>query len=326
MCFCASASFGLGALLLASGLQILLATKAKRFYFFAIMLLFFRINSQTDSKEKFFLTSIPKCGTWFLEKTVRLITGKRNALLDFYHAGILRGSNLNTDPYAIQLFEPSVNVLDRCTFLKDNEFMIAHLAYKDEYEDLLTKKNMKIIFIIRDPRDQLVSRVFYTYKHPGTYPGLQHLSFEELLLGFMGAYAPIDQYYPDLLQAHIRYINKPIQKSLSNITQFYGAFTGWLNSSLCLTIKFEDLVGTRGGGSDTVQKNTIQLMGKFLGISLSDKNVLDVANDCFGGSGTFREGKIGSWKHEFTPEQKELFKIYGGQLLIDLGYEKDLNW
>jgi hypothetical protein len=44
MCFCASASFGLGALLVASGLQILLATKAKRFYFFAAIPLFFGIQ------------------------------------------------------------------------------------------------------------------------------------------------------------------------------------------------------------------------------------------------------------------------------------------
>jgi sulfotransferase 6B1 len=43
-------------------------------------------------------------------------------------------------------------------------------------------------------------------------------------------------------------------------------------------------------------------------------------------SPTFRQGKSGGWRKHFTPEIRDLFKQTAGQLLIDLGYEKDLNW
>lgn len=41
---------------------------------------------------------------------------------------------------------------------------------------------------------------------------------------------------------------------------------------------------------------------------------------------TFRKGQTGGWKKHFTSDQKKLFKKVAGQLLIDLGYEKDFNW
>ena len=43
-------------------------------------------------------------------------------------------------------------------------------------------------------------------------------------------------------------------------------------------------------------------------------------------SPTFRQGKSGGWKTQFTPENKELFKEIGGELLIRMGYETDTNW
>jgi len=43
-------------------------------------------------------------------------------------------------------------------------------------------------------------------------------------------------------------------------------------------------------------------------------------------SHTFRTGKSGNWKTVFTERQKDLFKEIAGDLLIELGYEKDYNW
>lgn len=39
-----------------------------------------------------------------------------------------------------------------------------------------------------------------------------------------------------------------------------------------------------------------------------------------------RKGISGDWKNHFTKEACEVFKKHGGQALIDMGYEKDLNW
>ena len=43
-------------------------------------------------------------------------------------------------------------------------------------------------------------------------------------------------------------------------------------------------------------------------------------------SPTFRSGKTGEWKKYFNDEHKNLFKDVAGDLLVQLGYEKDDNW
>jgi hypothetical protein len=43
-------------------------------------------------------------------------------------------------------------------------------------------------------------------------------------------------------------------------------------------------------------------------------------------SGTFRKGQPGSWQEYFTAKNKEIFKQIAGDLLIQMGYEKDLSW
>jgi hypothetical protein len=41
---------------------------------------------------------------------------------------------------------------------------------------------------------------------------------------------------------------------------------------------------------------------------------------------TFHKGKIGSWRTHFNNRHKEAFKRVAGDLLIELGYEQNLNW
>jgi hypothetical protein len=40
----------------------------------------------------------------------------------------------------------------------------------------------------------------------------------------------------------------------------------------------------------------------------------------------FRKGIVGDWQNHFKEEHQERFKEVAGQLLIDLGYESDVNW
>ena len=93
-------------------------------------------------------------------------------------------------------------------------------------------------------------------------------------------------------------------------------------------IRFEDLIGQAGGGSKEKQVYEIQKIAQHLDINLSIEQATDIAYRLFGGTFTFREGQIGSWKKYFTPEIKQVFKNTPGglDLLIQLGYEKDNNW
>ncbi len=87
-----------------------------------------------------------------------------------------------------------------------------------------------------------------------------------------------------------------------------------------LQIHFEALVGLKGGGSDTSQRDALLQMILFLGIELEDEALERVQSNIFGGTSTFRKGQIGSWKEEFTQEHEALFEEYLGSINRSLGY------
>jgi hypothetical protein len=43
-------------------------------------------------------------------------------------------------------------------------------------------------------------------------------------------------------------------------------------------------------------------------------------------SGTFRKAQPGNWREYFSEANKAAFKTVAGDILIQLGYEKDHNW
>jgi len=40
----------------------------------------------------------------------------------------------------------------------------------------------------------------------------------------------------------------------------------------------------------------------------------------------WRKGTPGDWKNHFTPKITEYFKERWGEMIVKLGYEKDLDW
>lgn len=272
------------------------------------------------------LISPPKAGTWMLERTVGHITKKQNVAWKMLYYD-MQSSSIKAQAYReMSLFTPPLDLFDACTNLVADDYMLSHLVWDKAYEDILSKKQFKVILIIRDPRDQLVSRTFYMLKHTNLFPGIAHLSFDQLLLGLIGADTQPEQLFPDLLNSHLSYQQKPLSKAISHIKKFYEPFLPWQKSVLCYTTTFEKLVGKRGGGSDELQRKEIENIAAHLGIMLDVPEIDSVAQAIFGRTDTFREGQIGSWKKHFTDEHKQAFKKVASDLLIALGYEVDNNW
>jgi hypothetical protein len=227
---------------------------------------------------KVLVNSIPKSGTHLATRVIEELTG---------FVGRIIPTNLDD--------------------LKSNQFMGAHLPYSVENELLLRKNNVKGVFIFRDPRDQLVSNVFFIYKFPQLWPMVQHLTFDQLL----------------------EYLIKDgsLITSLNNIDAFYKSFLPWKEIlDIFYTTQFEKLIGPLGGGTLASQLTEIKNIAAHIGISISDGQAMKISQAIYGNTWTFREGKIGSWKKYFNEQHKRLFKHIAGQLLIDLGYETDLLW
>ena len=80
-------------------------------------------------------------------------------------------------------------------------------------------------------------------------------------------------------------------------------------------------------GSCTKEEQIAELkIANALNLKVTDKYLLRIFNESFGTGSTFRTGTTGNWKKYFSEEDKTLFKQLLGDVLIELGYEKDYNW
>lgn len=224
---------------------------------------------------KIIITSIPKCGTHLVDKCVGLLTKKNNSNL------------LVTFVQENQLIK----------FDENKEYLVSHVSCYLLAKSNIKNQKYKCLFIYRDPRDQIVSDIFWDIRNETKNKVVIETPFKDRL-----------------------------KSKIEGIVNLYKRFTPWLKEQYCYSMKFEDLIGQKGGGDDIVQRKVINEICKYLELKCNKKLIDHCINNLFGGTHTFREGKIGGWKKYFLPEHVTLFKEQAGQLLIDLGYEKDLNW
>jgi hypothetical protein len=164
-------------------------------------------------------------------------------------------------------------------------------------------------FIFRDPRDVVVSHVFYVtemetrHVHHSYYASLKDFD-ERLTVSILGR-TDLDVEFP-------------------NIAERFAPYTGWLDRPEVMAIHFEDLVNDRTAALGRVADH-------FLGrvpLSASREVILASLEAAINPdrSPTFRSGKTGEWTRVFTPEHKRIFKDIAGDLLIQLGYESSPDW
>lgn len=245
---------------------------------------------------KIFANSLPKSGTHLLRRILSMMPG----IIDkwTYH------------------FDPNVcNYQKQLSYGKKGQIISAHLYYDVKLSDFLEENNYKKFLMVRDLRDVCVSTAHYCKKDKrhrlyNYYNSLN--SWDDCLA------AAIKGIGSERLSDGIR------SKSISEHVEKY---LPWISDKDCLLVKFEDLVGVKGGGDLNNQLNTIRDISIHIGLNLQNDNIKAVASKAFGGkSKTFRKGQIGGWRNEFSDGNIELFKKIAGQQLIDLGYEKNGNW
>ena len=102
-------------------------------------------------------------------------------------------------------------------------------------------------------------------------------------------------------------------------------FSGWANHAHL--VRFEDAVGVAGGGSDQAQKKVIRGIFKAINIPLTEEKTDYIARNCRSTkTQTFRTGSIRNWEKVYDADVRAAFTCAAGDLLIELGYEKDLSW
>ena len=179
-----------------------------------------------------------------------------------------------------------------------------------ENVSFLTSAGRVNYFIYRDPRDLLVSQVFFaTDMHEGH--------------GMHDYYNSL----PDIsarLKVAITGIDRDGIRMVSVKERYEGVFQ-WLEQKNVLCLRFEDLINNRNATLnamlDEVDKTGYKIptpREKAL------ENLIESIQPKK--SHTFRAGKTGGWKTYFTEEHKTLFKDIAGDLVVRLRYEKSNDW
>ncbi len=246
--------------------------------------------------------SFPKSGTHLLQQIVEGLPDRTNY-----------GAFLASTTSSFQFRERSED--STCRFIQrfvPGEIVRGHLYYEPLYARTLAARHTVHYFIYRDPRDVVVSEAHY----------LREMNRWHRLHPYFRDSASMD----DAILLSITGLDPPKPTiDYPHIGARFARYQGWLGCDECMAIKFEDLVSER-------RTEVTQQAAKFYAArspgpvdveacaqTMSDRIAPEKSH-------TFRRGKKAGWQKEFTAEHRRLFDEVAGELLIELGYERDHAW
>lgn len=270
----------------------------------------------SPGNELFFIAGMPKSGSTWLQQL----------LLSTKYQVQLNSSCLRAYPSAIKLSHPhglSPKMFD-CVPKNKLSFLKLHPHPVNHNFEILDSYNVKVVVLIRDIRDMLISNYFHTLADKTTFnhESISKLSKEQ---GFIQSMKDI---HPS--------------NSMSEIEYYTSWIDGWIERSKIkpqntLLIKYEDM--------HKDLPSTLKKIYDFYNFKLKNNEIDSVIarqkqkheNDLQNNlktnlikkgslTSTYRKGKVGDWSSFFNAEDKAFTKSYSGSVLIKSGYEKNLFW
>ena len=202
-------------------------------------------------------------------------------------------------------------ILENIRSMRSGDIRYGYIHAREPFFSLLTQQKYVHIFIYRDPRDMLISHIFYA---KDMYPGHGMHDYYNQRLSSM----------EERINAAVKGVTEP-GFELASVRQRYESYLDWLKNPQTFTVKFEDLV--------IKSKSTFEKMLDYLEnrgarfdcarTTAVEKLINQIQPQK---SGTFRKGVSGEWKTYFTESNKDVFKLVAGNLLQELGYENTNDW
>jgi hypothetical protein len=165
-------------------------------------------------------------------------------------------------------------------------------------------------FIYRDPRDLLVSQIYFaTDMHEEHGMHAYYNSLPDFGARLRVAITGLEQ--DEMMMVSVR--------------QRYQSVLQWLKQEHVLCLRYEDFLESRqatlGAMLDQVERTGFRIpTPRARALSILTEAIQPTK------SRTFRSGTAGGWREHFLEEHKRLFKDVAGDLLVRLGYEKNNDW
>ena len=295
-------------------------------------------KNQLKQKNKVFINSLPKSGTHLLAKAIEIFGYQEhlNAPLDIEnnsqseipefldYQGIMKVLKKEQIISDIENTREKINVgaavsgfyIKTSIFkgwlnaIKPNFYILGHIPKAQILSNILTETNYHHLLIIRDPRAVFVSTylfVFDTRKIGG-----KHLLKDDL--------APMSETerFNFLLKGGYA---KEAGVTIKSFAERYRSMLAWRDEPGCLFLRFEDLVGEGGGGSNEKQKEVVKKIALHLGVSFDDQISAKLKEIYNPDSRTFRTGKIDGWKNSLDQKIIEHLIEYCQPLCQEAGYD-----
>jgi len=258
---------------------------------------------------KIFLNSLPKSGTNMVQKCLELasISYSGNSLAASSCFGkfglikkMMRQPKLGQVPVVIGLEIP-VGVSPKWIreYLHKSEgYVSGHAAFSEHCYSILNSEGYKTIQVVRHPCAVLASWANYIAE-PGYYWDEVHIQL-----------AKMD------FSERVRFLLNGGSVNTDDFTVYYKSFSdvllqveGWIEAENVLTVRFEDMVGEKGGGCNDAQRKSIAKVLNHIGMDFQNEDLDRLQAELYGGTHTFRSGQIDSWKKEIDEELAELISI-----------------
>jgi hypothetical protein len=180
----------------------------------------------------------------------------------------------------------------------------------------LCQDGVAAYFILRDPRDVVVSHVHYVAEMAPSH--IHHRYYHEVLDSFDERLKASIAGVP--MQELEKAAGKPVFEPLPDIRERFEPYLGWLDRSEVLVLRYEDFLSERQQTIQSVLEHAIQRGFKPRRPFNEAVQVLEEGINPQH-SPTFRSGKAGGWRDAFNDEHRQLFQQVAGDLIARLGYE-----
>jgi hypothetical protein len=204
--------------------------------------------------------------------------------------------------------------------LKNGQVAVAHLRYSSNIAAHLQNSGICHLLMFRDLRDVIVSAAHYIgsmdKSHVG-YEAMCNLPMRDRISLLLG----------DCDNKLLKNKDEQIRDKLFDFPEEVRSFMDWLPSENILVVKYENLIGSEGGGTSDAQVTELARIVDYIGWKANENELFEIGEKIYyTKSKTFRKSGQGGWKNYFTKYHKSRFKALLGNELVSLGYERDMDW